>query len=100
MSNFSWDNVFVIFIGSLIVIPFIVSIFFGEAIERQNGRARYKQYKAFIDAKNEDINNSINDKRAESKDEKSSHKALDDRTIEKLRQSFNDEEVEEIVELL
>lgn len=117
-------------------VVFMMMIFSGP-IERHNGRVRYRQYKAFTDAKNADLGHLkqsvLSDEQieryarllrgkdisnirqvfsnedakrierllnSESKNEKSSHKAIDDRTIEKLRQSFNDEEVEEIVELL
>lgn len=96
----SWDNVFVIFTVSVFLVFAFASIFFGEKIEKVNGRARYKKYKSFIDAKNEDEGNSMSDKRAESKVKKSHHKATSDSDIERLRQSFSDEEVEEIVELL
>lgn len=117
-------------------VVFMMMIFSGP-IEDHNGRMRYRQYKAFTNAKNADLGHlkqsvlsneeieryarllrgkDISNIRkvfsnadakkierllnAESKNEKSSHKALNDRNIEKLRQSFNDEEVEEIVELL
>jgi len=126
-----------IFFIIIFVSVFLLMMLFREGIEEHNGRVRYRQYKAFTNAKNADLGHLkqsvLSDEQieryarllrgkdisnirrvfsnedakrierllnAESKDEKSSHKAIDDRTIEKLRQSFNDEEVEEIIELL